>query len=247
MTKIIDNTEETIDKTEEIKTDTIKKETKDLTKTNDTKTDTKTNINTTKKDTKKVNKTKSALESKDIVINSTIPTLNTAKSQGSRKYLLKEMPVNEIKTLAAFEALSGPELMTLVINPNDTAVNRFSRESARSGVAAKIRSGNIPVDSLAFLKLLAGKQAEMTEEAFGELDNDAKATIVGSKNNALKTKIADKLLPEFIRQGMSVKAQEIVNWTQGRVAIAGLTPERSHTTDGSSDNYKEILSEVKFT
>lgn len=173
----------------------------------------------------------------------TTPKVDKTNGNGngnhSRTVKLADMKVVNL-TRKAFGDLTPEQLVTKIIDPTDPNVNRLSRERAKAMLVKRIEDGKIKITDAEVLMHLTfnsvrvdgvdtngfGFKAEnakvkLTQEEFSKLTPKQIASYVEQYSH--KRRIADSIIPAYIKVGMPMSAEDIVYLTCGRINIAGVT------------------------
>jgi len=193
--------------------------------------------------TPKVDKTKTEATTKggSTVAEATTPKVVKTNGNGnhSRTVKLADMKVINL-TKKAFGELTPEQLVTKIIDPTDPNINRLSRERAKAMLVKRIEDGKIKITNAEVLMHLTfnsvrvegvetngfGFKAEnakvrLTQEAFDKLTAKKIASYVELYTH--KRRIADSIIPAYIKVGMPMTAEDVVYLTCGRINIAGVT------------------------
>lgn len=187
-------------------------------------------------------KEKKATAAKETTTKATTPkeevtvTKTNGQSNGKRIVKLADMPTVKL-TKKQFGELTPDQLVDNLIDPKNPTVNRISRERAKAMLIKRIEAGNITVTP-AFLMYTTYKEVvvkgasvdgfrgttkphvTLTKEEFSKLTPKGIAEYVDKFTH--KRRAADKVIPQLVKMGMPMTAEDVVHITNGRVAIEGV-------------------------
>lgn len=163
-------------------------------------------------------------------------------SYGKRQVKLANMPTVEL-TKAAFGKLDATALVATLIDPDNSAINRISRERGKALLLERIKAGRVKVNEVALADLtyknvvvdgvelpkevrgVSKPKVTLTKAEFDKLTPTGVAAHVESYTH--KRRIANVIIPDYILAGMPMSAEDVVSITNGRVAIKGVVVQKS--------------------
>lgn len=194
----------------------------------------------------------------------TMAVKNNGHSNGKRVVTLADMPKISL-TKKEFEALDAKGIVDTMIDPKNTAINRIGRERAKKELVLRIKEGKIKVTEPRTLAswtyknvVVTGADLEkpvkikgvskpavtLTAAQFGKLSNEKKAEYIAEYAN--KRRVANDIVPELIKIGMPVSAEDVMYLTNNRVVIEGVTVPTSRTGGGGGQHTLALTEGVAF-
>lgn len=159
-----------------------------------------------------------------------------------------------VLTAEEFEKKTPEEVAKMILTPQ----NILSRERAIKELVARVSEGRVKIDNPVALMdwtykhvMVDGVAPEtksngtviplkgvdkatetLSKEKFAALDAEGKAALISKYT--FKNRAANHILPELIKKGMPVSAEDIVYLTNGRISVKGVTVPQSRIGGGSS-------------
>ncbi len=180
---------------------------------------------------------------------STMTKNNGNGSYGKREVKLTDMETIEL-TKAAFDKLTPVGLVAKLIDPKNPAINVISRERAKDLLTKRIAAGKVRLTAAALMDLTykniivegVGPEAlkgvrgvapenskeTLTKEQFGKLKPAKVAAYVDTFTH--KRRIANAILPAYIKAGMPMSAEDVVYITNSRITIEGVVVKAANGT-----------------
>ena len=163
-------------------------------------------------------------------------------SYGKRSIKLADMPTLEF-TKAAYGKLDAAALAAALVDPEDPAINRISRERGLALLVERIEAGRITLTpeamaDLTYKKVVVEKVelpkgvrgvlepvVTLTTEQFKSLTPAEAASYVDKYLH--KRRAADVIIPGYVKAGMPLTAVDMVSITNGRVAVKGVVVSKA--------------------
>lgn len=204
--------------------------------------------NIAKKDEKNVATEETTVEATEETTNEeeiTVAGTNGNGSYGKRKIKLADMPTLSF-TKTAYGKLDPEALAAALVDPENPAINRISRERGLALLVERIETGRITLtpEALADLtyKKVVVEKIELPKGVRGVLEPVVTLTATQFKDlkpaeaasyvakYLHKRRAADVIIPGYVKAGMPLTAVDMVSLTNNRVAIKGVVVSKAGAT-----------------